>query len=126
VTRALPIIVALMLAVYALIDCLQADPADIRGLRRPVWVALIVLVPFIGPAAWLISRGGMPRGPKRPRKRPSAPPPVAPDDNPEFLNQLREIDEEHEEMLTQWEADLRRREEEMRDKRDDGDDGRSA
>jgi hypothetical protein len=126
VTRALPIIVALALAVYALIDCLQADHATVRGPRRPVWIALIVLVPFIGPIAWIIARGRFSRGQRRPRKRPSAPPPVAPDDNPEFLRQLRDIDEEHEEMLTEWEADLRRREEELRDNRDDGDDGRST
>lgn len=114
--RLLPIIVALILAVYALIDCIQADPAEVRGPRRPVWIALILLLPIAGPVAWLVARRGMPRtGRKRPR-RPSAPPPVAPDDNPEFLRQLHDIDNKHEDLLSKWEADLRRREEEMRDK----------
>jgi hypothetical protein len=120
--RLLPIIVALVLAVYAFIDCLQADPAEIRGPRRPVWIALILLIPLIGPTAWLLARRGMPRPGRRPVRR-SAPPPIAPDDNPEFLQQLRHIDEEHEELLSKWEADLRRREEEMRKEADDdGDD----
>jgi hypothetical protein len=122
VGRVLPIIIALTLTVYALIDCLQTDPAEIRGPRRSVWVAFILLVPAIGSISWLVSRGGL-RRPNRPRRpRPSVPP-VAPDDNPEFLDQLRGIDEQHEEMLTDWEADLRRREEEMRGHSDDGDDG---
>lgn len=119
-TRVLPIIVALTLAVYALIDCLQTDPAEIRGPRRLVWVLLIIFIPIVGPIAWIIARGGLPRrgrGGRRPTK-----PPVAPDDNPEFLRQLRDIDSEHKEMLSEWEADLRRREEEMRkDNRDDDD-----
>jgi hypothetical protein len=128
--RLLPIIGALILAVYALIDCLQADPAEVRGPRRPVWIALIILIPVIGPISWLVSRRGMPRPGRRQARRPSAPP-LAPDDNPEFLRQLRDIDEQHEELLSNWEADLRRREEEMRDNGDelpkkhgdDGDDG---
>jgi hypothetical protein len=124
--RLLPIIVALVLAVYAFIDCLQADPAEIRGPRRPVWIALILLIPLIGPTAWLLSRRGMPRPGRRGPVRRPAPPPVAPDDNPEFLQQLQHIDEEHEELLSKWEADLRRREEEMRKEADDdGDDSSS-
>lgn len=114
----LPIIVALVLAIYALIDCLQADPAEVRGPRRPVWIAMILLLPIVGPVSWLVARRGMPRpGRKRPRR--PVTPPVAPDDNPEFLRQLRNIDDQHEELLSQWEADLRKREEQMRGK--DGD-----
>jgi hypothetical protein len=116
----LPIIVAIALAVYAFIDCLQTDPAEIRGPRRPVWVAVILLLPVVGPAAWLVVRRGGPRAfPSRRRRRST--PPVAPDDNPEFLSQLRDIDEQHEQMLSEWEADLRRREEDMR--KNGGDEG---
>jgi Phospholipase_D-nuclease N-terminal len=112
----LPIIVALVLAIYAFIDCLQADPAEVRGPRRPVWIAMILLLPIVGPVSWLVARRGMPRT-GRPQRY--ATPPVAPDDNPEFLRQLRDIDDQHEELLSQWEDDLRRREEEMRDKNGD-------
>lgn len=118
---ALPIIVAIGLAVYAVIDCLQTEPAEVRGPRRPVWIAVILLLPVVGPVAWLVARRGGLRFPSRRRRRPS--PPVAPDDNPEFLRQLRSIDEQHQQMLSEWEADLRRREEDMRENGgDDGDD----
>jgi hypothetical protein len=118
----LPIIVAIALAVYAVIDCLQTDPAEIRGPRRPVWVALILLLPIAGPVAWLVARRGGPRAFPSPRgRRPT--PPVAPDDNPEFLRELRNNDEQHEQMLSEWEAELRRREEDLRKNHgDDGDD----
>jgi hypothetical protein len=124
--RVLPIIIAIALAVYALVDCIQTDPVEIRGPRRSIWIAIIVLVPVIGPAAWLLSKSRFVHDLGR-RPRQTTAPPVAPDDNPEFLSQIRDIDEQHEEMLTQWEQDLRRREEEMRDRgKDDGDDGSSG
>jgi len=121
VTRVLPIIVALTLAVYALIDCLQTDPAEIRGPRRAVWILLILLIPIVGPVAWLVARWRTSRPSGGPPRRPATRP-VAPDDNPEFLRQLRNIDEEHEQLLSQWEKDLRRREEEMRNRDGDDDD----
>lgn len=52
----------------------------------------------------------------------------APDDDPEFLARLdRQVAAEHEKLLGSWEADLRRREEELRhdgedDEPDDGED----
>lgn len=116
-TRALPIVVAVVLAIYALIDCLQTDRSRLTTLNRPAWLAIIVLVPVIGPILWLIF--GRPRA--TPRPRPAATRPAAPDDDPEFLRQLRDIDDEHQKMLRQWESDLRRREDEMR-RRADGDD----
>lgn len=118
-TRALPIVVAVALAVYALIDCLQTDPAVAPRPRRGIWLALIVLLPVIGPIAWIIAKAR--RGRAKPTSRQAPPRPVAPDDNPEFLREIQQIDERHEQMLEQWEADLRRREEEMRH-RPEGDD----
>ncbi|HSK27397.1 MAG TPA: PLD nuclease N-terminal domain-containing protein [Jiangellales bacterium] len=110
-SRALLLVLPIILAVYALIDCAQSEPARVRGPRRALWALLIVLLPVVGPVAWLV--GGRPRsGPRRP-PRPVAPP-LAPDDDPEFLRQMTEIDAEHERLLKQWERDLRRREEELR------------
>jgi hypothetical protein len=46
----------------------------------------------------------------------------APDDDPDFLARLdRQANDEHEQLLGRWEADLRRREEELR-RRDQGED----
>lgn len=113
--RALPIIIPLVLAIYAVIDWILSDSASVRGLRKPLWLLVILLLPLVGPIVWLIAG--------RPRQRPYQPPkpaqrPVAPDDDPEFLRQMREIDAEHERLLKKWESDLRRREEELR-RRDD-------
>jgi hypothetical protein len=51
---------------------------------------------------------------QRPRRAP-----VAPDDDPEFLRGLAASRKEDEDLLKNWEADLRRREEELR-KREGG------
>jgi hypothetical protein len=45
---------------------------------------------------------------------------VPPDDNPEFLASLREEHRRDEALLKSWEADLRRREEELRRRDGDG------
>jgi hypothetical protein len=119
-TRALPILVAVALAVYALIDCLQTDPAELPGPRRPIWLALIILLPVIGPVVWIVA-SRLNRRPQRPRQVPRV---VAPDDNPDFLREIRDVDERHQKMLEQWEEDLRRREEDMRQNGEGDDDSR--
>jgi hypothetical protein len=119
-TRALPLLVAVVLAVYASIDCLQTDPAEVPGPRRPIWMALIILLPVVGPLAWIVAS----RLRRRPKQQRQVPPVVAPDDNPEFLREIRDVDERHQKMLEQWEEDLRRREEEMRHPGEGDDDPR--
>lgn len=114
--RYLPLLISLALAIYALIDCARTDESDVRNLPKMVWILIIIVVGFIGPVAWLVA--GRPRrqpgvGPLGPG--PARPPRVlAPDDDPEFLAQLKKGNQDHEKMLQQWEADLRRREEELR------------
>ena len=95
---ALPVI----LGVWAIVDCAQTRPEDVRRLPRALWVAVIAFVPVIGPVLWLTTgrtRGARPAGGARP-----APRPTAPDDDPDFL---RGIDEE-----------ARRRQREGRDERE--------
>ncbi len=117
------------LAIYALVDCIQTDESRVRGIQKPWWILLIVLIWIVGPVAWLIAgkepaqrrnatwpgtgTAGFP-GNERPRQ-------VAPDDDPQFLSQLRRDNDDHERMLRKWEDDLRRREQEL--KGDDGSDG---
>jgi Phospholipase_D-nuclease N-terminal len=123
--RGLPVLIELGLLIYCLIDAIQTPAHEVRNLPKAAWVVLIVLVPLVGGIAWLVAGrpvGGRarhvpwPSGPtaglpeyERPRRGP-----VAPDDDPAFLAQLRKVDDEHEQTLRRWEEDLRRRERELR------------
>jgi hypothetical protein len=116
----LPFFIELGLLVYCLIDCVQTPEAQVRSLPKVVWVILILLLPFVGSIAWLLV--GRSQGGRAPRTwapgsgfpEADRPRPVAPDDDPAFLRQVQADTKDHEAMLKQWEADLRRREQEMR------------
>ncbi len=93
--RYLPFILLLALVVYALVDCVRSEDADMPvGLPKAVWVVLIVIFPGVGALAWLVvsrtsrqaaGRVGGAAHPSRPSSRRPAPRPLAPDDDPEFL-----------------------------------------
>jgi hypothetical protein len=117
----------LVLTMVALISCLSADEEQLRGLPRPMWVATIIFVPFIGAISYFSSG--------RPEPDEDAPPtagqrlwrtattalnrpnsrPVAPDDDPDFLatidGRTRAADDE---MLRRWEEEFRDRTEDQR------------
>ena len=95
--RALAVIAAFALLVYALADFANSDDRDRGGIPGWLWVVIIILLPYFGPLAWIVfsrsrrghaagsgfpSTGGAPK----PRRRPSGP--LAPDDDPEFLWRL--------------------------------------
>jgi hypothetical protein len=109
--RWLPLLLVVALQIYALIDCIQTRRSDTRHLPKLAWLILIVIAPLLGAVGWLVF--GRPRRVDAARNgaAPDAPRgPVGPEDDPEFLRQLRQVDIEHERMLKQWEEDLRRRE----------------
>lgn len=113
----------LALLVVALIDCLSVEEGEIRALPRVAWVFIILLFSPIGGIAWFVAGrpqrtaaradswspgDGLPES-ERPRRE------LAPDDDPEFLRRLSSKDRaEDEDRLRAWEADLRRRERELR------------
>ena len=80
---------ALLLAiwVYAILDAAQAESQKVRTLPKGFWVAVTILFPLVGSALWFWLG--------RPRKdrfgsfgAPLEKPPVAPDDDPEYLRFL--------------------------------------
>lgn len=77
-------LLGLALTVYALVDCLQTPEKRARYLPKVAWPAVIVLVPLLGPLAWLAlgKVRGAPGGGRRPRG------PRGPDDDPDFLRGL--------------------------------------
>lgn len=87
--RYLPVLLWIALLVYSLVDAAQADSSRVRALPKPMWLLLIVLIPFMGPVAWLLA--GRPVGPSG-RVRTSSGARrsqiSAPDDDPEFLAAL--------------------------------------
>lgn len=85
--RALPFVVVIAVTIYALVDCAQTESTSVRGLRKPWWMVVIVLLNAVGALAWLVA--GRPR--RRPgRSTPAPRRPLAPDDDPDFLRRLRE------------------------------------
>lgn len=123
-------VINLAVTVVALIDCLGSE-TEPRNLSRLIWVLIILFFSPVGAIAWFLAgrpqradQGDRPGSRWRPGAGPpeaKRPRPVAPDDDPEFLDSLagrqREADDE---MFRRWEADLRRREEDLR--REDADD----
>ncbi|MCH0563170.1 PLD nuclease N-terminal domain-containing protein [Streptomyces sp. MUM 2J] len=141
--RYLPFLLVLALWIYAFVDCLNTPEEEVRGLPKVVWVIIILLFGevLVGPIAWLVAgrnRGPRPANGSTPTEghRNHRTAWVAPDDNPAFLNSLKEGNkkdkdakdakgdkgdkgegnEKDDELLKRWEADLRRREEELRRK----------
>jgi phospholipase D-like protein len=112
----------LLLAIFALISCISARDDEVRALPRFVWLFIILLFPIVGPIVYLVAGRPETAGPQNTWRAgggfPEAARPqrsVAPDDDPEFLRSLRESQARaDEEMLKQWEADLRRREDDLR------------
>lgn len=98
--RIVIILVTIALTIYGCIDCARTPESDTPGrLPKAAWIALIVLLPIIGPVLWLffkyqdiltsdapIGSSDTPRNILGRKQAPSSP--VAPDDDPDFLARL--------------------------------------
>ncbi|MBD5785542.1 PLDc_N domain-containing protein [Cellulosimicrobium terreum] len=98
-SRVLLVLLAVGLAVYALVDLASSDDERRGGVPKALWVVLVILLPFLGPIAWIlvsraasrgtggsgVGRGSGPSGSGPGRRRGA---PVAPDDDPDFLWRL--------------------------------------
>jgi hypothetical protein len=90
-------LVALALMVFSIVDILLTDKRSLRALRKPVWF-LIVLIPIVGALLWLFF-GRPRRGGGGQRKV------IAPDDDPDFLRNLK-AEEESAERIRRLEQEL--------------------
>jgi hypothetical protein len=129
--RYLPFLLVLALWIYAFIDCLNTPEQEVRHLPKVVWVIIVLLFGevLIGPIAWLVAGRARkaPGGGSTPSEwhRSHRTEWVAPDDNPDFLKSLKDENKKDESLLKDWEADLRRREEELK-RRENGDDPKQS
>lgn len=73
--------------VYSIVDCALQPPTRHRGVSKPVWLLIVVLLPVVGGILWLVV------GRSRPRAQPAF---RAPDDNPEFLGRIGSISDQDE------------------------------
>lgn len=95
------VVLAVAFTLYSLVDAAMTDAARARGVSKPVWVVIVVLLPVIGGVLWLmLGKGSVP-----------PPRPIPADDDPRFTgnrlskreldtqlrdleNRLRELDDE--------------------------------
>lgn len=68
------IVIAVAFTLYALVDAAMTDGARARGVSKPVWILLVVLLPVVGGILWFLVGKGAPRTARQP----------APDDDPRF------------------------------------------
>jgi|tagenome__1003787_1003787.scaffolds.fasta_scaffold20533278_1 hypothetical protein len=82
--KVLLVLAVIGVTVYAAIDCLRSDDAELRGLPKPLWLLVIVAVPLFGGGMYiLLGRQPLPGSPSSRRTRT-----IAPDDDPDFLSSL--------------------------------------
>ncbi|WP_298712679.1 PLDc N-terminal domain-containing protein [Micrococcus sp. 2A] len=111
-------IVLVGLTLYALFEALLTPAHQVRSMPKWAWVAVVVLVPLVGPLLWLFLGRARPAGATgRPAARPASP-----DDDEDFLRTLRtqRRQAERERELDRRDAELRAREEELRRRRETG------
>ena len=102
--------VQLVLLVLALISCLSAD--RVRNAPRLVWVLVILLLPLLGPLAYFVWGRPLPPPQEGGPVRRGKPRPTSPDDDPDFLRSVdTEQSRREQELLAQWEKELKRRDE---------------
>ncbi len=74
--------------VYSIVDCALQPPTRHRGVSKPLWILIVVVLPVIGGILWLVVG----------RSRPSHQAQTfrAPDDDPDFLGSIGSISDQDE------------------------------
>ncbi|MEV8271949.1 PLD nuclease N-terminal domain-containing protein [Microbacterium sp. NPDC077184] len=80
-------LVATLFWVYSIVDCALQPPTRHRGVSKPIWILIVVIIPVLGGILWFVVG----------RTRPSsARPSRAPDDDPDFLGRIGSISDQDE------------------------------
>ncbi|MDQ0755281.1 PLD nuclease N-terminal domain-containing protein [Arthrobacter sp. B3I4] len=80
-------IVVLVVFVYGLIDLIRTDARETKGISKPAWIVVQIVLPVIGAVLWFLigrPRTGSAPAPSTYRH------PTAPDDDPDFLRNLEQ------------------------------------
>lgn len=102
-------LVATAFWVFTIVDCVVQHPSRHRGVSKPVWIVLVILLPVVGGLLWFaVGRSRRSRAGGR----------RAPDDDPEFLGRLGSVSDQDER--------IRRLEEELAQLDSEDDDPRWA
>lgn len=72
-------LVATAFWVYTIVDCAVQPATRHRGVSKPAWMVIVILLPVLGGVLWFVIGRGRAGGPVIRR---------APDDDPEFLGGL--------------------------------------
>ncbi|WP_395639802.1 PLD nuclease N-terminal domain-containing protein [Pseudolysinimonas sp.] len=104
-SRLLPIafIVWVAFTVFTIVDVALIEKSRVRGLPKPGWIVLVIVLPIVGGVLWYavgrIRTGEAAIGSARRG-------PIAPDDDPEFLRRLNR-EKAMEDRIEQLEQELR-------------------
>ena len=82
--RVVLIVAVLAIFVYGLVDVIRTDGRLTRGISKPAWIIVMIVLPVVGAILWLLI--GRPRG--TPPVRQNYGHPTSPDDDPDFLRNL--------------------------------------
>ncbi|MFF8818866.1 MULTISPECIES: PLD nuclease N-terminal domain-containing protein [Leucobacter] len=92
-------VIAVAFTLYSLVDAAMTDHTRARGVSKPVWIVIIVLLPVVGAVLWLmIGKGNPATGPGSKQR-------LAPDDDPRFTG--RQLSDAERDSLRDLEARLK-------------------
>lgn len=101
-------LLAITFWVYSIVDCALQPPTRHRGVSKPVWILIVILLPVVGGILWFLI--GRSRGRSAVMFR-------APDDDPEFLGRIA-LTSDQDERIRRLEEELAALDSEDDDPRD--------
>ena len=104
-----------VLWVFCIFDVIAAEESLVRNLPKTLWLVVVIFIPTLGSIAWLVlgrpqNVGWTPgstdyRAPRRA---------IGPEDAPEWSTAFPPRESERTRRLQEWEAELQRREDDLR------------